>query len=137
MAHWTKTILLITLLGFTAGCVKKVEPATDGNSTSKPKEKQPLLITKGSEMRGQMGKVVRLRGQLDRAKLGDIIEGPGFSVYCIDKRFADALLGNQVTVQGTLGVRDTGAKVYPDGSISQGTPPGTSSTVLKNCKLVQ
>jgi len=42
-----------------------------------------------------------------------------------------------VTVEGTLEDVDTGARELPDGAITQGTPPGTRSLVIANCKLVR
>jgi len=111
---------IVALAGLVPGCTKQaVTPS-------------PVVQTAPER---HLGQVVEIRGEAVRAKLGDLIQAEGFSVYCID-RLPDELLGQVVAVRGTLDRRDTGARVAADGAISQGTAPGTRSLVMKGCQVV-
>jgi hypothetical protein len=95
-------------------------------------ETSPPLVTTAD---GHVGTVVRVRGHVVRAKFADLVQGEGLSVYCLGERLPDALIDTIVTVQGTLAERDTGARETPDGAISQGTAPGTTSLVIEGCEV--
>ena len=106
-------------------------PAGDDQRT-----RVPGVLRVSGDARGHLGEVVEVRGSVVRAKLGDLVQAEGFSVYCTGQRLPDALIGQVVTVRGKLAERDTGARETPDGAISQGTAPGTRSLVIASCALV-
>lgn len=109
----------------------------------KPKTVEPaaadtITIGTAAEMRAAAGKLVRLTGKVERAKLGDLVSANGFSVYCTGRRLDDGLLGQTVTVEGKLEVTDAfAATVGPNGEISQGTEPGSVTWHIRDCKVVQ
>jgi hypothetical protein len=56
---------------------------------------------------------------------------------CLAPRFPDARLGQPVVVEGLLERTDEfQATKGPNGEISQGTEPGTSSYVIRTCALL-
>lgn len=94
----------------------------------------PTMIASNEDARAVVGKVVRIRGTVQREKLGDTINVGDLSVRCEDFRFPDAAVGNTATAQGTLAVvRDEPATVSANGEISQGTEGGGSSFVIRHC----
>lgn len=137
MAYRSQITMIIAVFALVVGCAKKMRSPAHTESSSMAKDTTRSLTTREASIRGHEGKDVRLRGRVDRAKLGDVIQGSGFSVYCLDKRFPESLLGTEITVTGRLTVRDFSAKEQADGSITQGTAPGTLSYVLENCELAQ
>ena len=81
-----------------------------------------------------LGRRARVRGTLQREKLGDAVYAAGFSATCPDFRAADAWLESEVIVEGVLERSgELVARVAPDGAISQGTPPGTAVWLLRGC----
>lgn len=91
-------------------------------------------IATNDEARNAVGKLVRIRGTVQREKLGDTLNVGDLSVRCVDFRFPDALVGRTATAEGTLEItRDEPATTTDAGEISQGTEDGTSSFVIRNC----
>ena len=91
-------------------------------------------ITTHDEARAALGKVVQVRGTVQREKLGDTINVGDLSVRCIEFQFPDASVGNSVTAEGKLDITsDEPATTSPRGEISQGTEGGGSSFVIRNC----
>ncbi|MSP63399.1 MAG: hypothetical protein EXR72_24265 [Myxococcales bacterium] len=89
-----------------------------------------------AEAQAASGKVVRVTGKAQREKLGDSVDTPGLSVICMGPRFPDDRIGQTVTAEGTIELtEELQATVGPNGEISQGTEPGTSSWVLRRCTL--
>lgn len=92
------------------------------------------MIASNDDARAAVGKVVRIRGTVQREKLGDTINVGDLSVRCEDFRFPDAVVGHTATAEGTLAVvRDEPATVSASGEISQGTEGGGSSFVIRHC----
>jgi hypothetical protein len=92
------------------------------------------MIASNDDARAAVGKVVRIRGTVQREKLGDTINVGDLSVRCEDFRFPDDAVSHTTTAEGTLAVvRDEPATVSARGEISQGTEDGGSSFVLRHC----
>lgn len=92
------------------------------------------MIASNDDARAAVGKVVRIRGTVQREKLGDTINVGDLSVRCEDFRFPDDAVSHTATAEGTLAVvRDEPATVSARGEISQGTEGGGSSFVLRHC----
>ena len=92
------------------------------------------MIASNDDARAAVGKVVRIRGTVQREKLGDTINVGDLSVRCEDFRFPDTVVGHTATAEGTLAVvRDEPATVSARGEISQGTEGGGSSFVIRRC----
>lgn len=91
-------------------------------------------IASNEDARGAVGKLVTIRGTVQREKLGDTLNVGDLSIRCEDFRFPDAAVGHTATAEGTLSVvRDEPATVSASGEISQGTDGGGSSFVLRHC----
>lgn len=91
-------------------------------------------IASNEDARSAVGKLVRIRGTVQREKLGDTVNIGDLSVRCEDFRFDDAAVGHTVTAEGTLAVvRDEPASISTTGEISQGTEVGGSSFVIRHC----
>ena len=94
------------------------------------------VVTSRAEAKAAVGKRVRVHGTAERDKLGDAVSSQGFSIVCLAPRFPDARLGQPVVVEGLLERTDEfQATKGPNGEISQGTEPGTSSYVIRICAL--
>lgn len=92
------------------------------------------LIATHDEARAALGKMVQVRGTVQREKLGDTINVGDLSVRCTDFQFPDASVGGSVTAEGKLEIMsDEPATTSPNGEISQGTEGGGSSFVIRNC----
>jgi hypothetical protein len=95
------------------------------------------VVTSRAEAKAAVGKRVRVHGTAERDKLGDAVSSQGFSIVCLAPRFPDARLGQPVVVEGLLERTDEfQATKAPNGEISQGTEPGTSSYVIRTCVLL-
>ena len=127
------TVVLSVALWSSVGCVKASSPPAE--DTGPHAARTAPLITAVSD--DHIGTVVRVRGTVGRAKLGDRVQADGFMVYCMGDRLPDAVLGTTVTVRGELTLRDTGARVGEDGAVSAGTAPGTRTLVITNCQVAQ
>jgi hypothetical protein len=91
-------------------------------------------IASNEDARAAVGKVVMIRGTVQREKLGDTISVGDLSVRCEDFRLPDAVIGHAATAEGTLAVvHDEPATVSAGGEISQGTEGGGSSFVIRHC----
>lgn len=94
------------------------------------------MITSSNDARAAVGQVVRIRGTVQREKLGDTLNVGDLSVRCEDFRFPDDAVSHTATAEGTLAiVRDEPAAVSTRGEISQGVEGGGSSFVLRHCVL--
>jgi hypothetical protein len=92
------------------------------------------MITTHDEARAAVGKIVQVRGTVQREKLGDTINAGDLAVRCVDFQFPDALVGGTATAEGKLEIMtDEPATTSPSGEISQGTEDGGSSFVIRNC----
>ena len=92
------------------------------------------MMASNDDARAAVGKVVRIRGTVQREKLGDTINIGDLSVRCEDFRFPDAVVGHTATAEGTLAVvRDEAARVSARSEISQGAEGGGSSFVIRHC----
>jgi hypothetical protein len=79
---------------------------------------------------------VRVRGVLERDKLGDTVNAAGFSVACLKPRFPMSRLEQSVVVEGVLNLSDDfRATKEPNGETSQGTEPGTLTYSIGVCTL--
>lgn len=115
----TRHLPAITLVAALAGCASG-----------------PPLVTTVSEARAALGQLVRVTGTAVREKLGDSVDGAGVQVVCVDSRFPDDRIGGTVTVEGHLEMtQEFSAVVGPGGEIGQGTAPGTSLLVIRDCAL--
>lgn len=95
-----------------------------------------LVIHTNDEARAAVGKRVRVRGTVQREKLGDTLNLGDLSVRCPDFRFPDGSVGTAMTAEGTLEiVVDEAVTISPRGEISQGVEQGTSSFVLRGCTV--
>lgn len=93
-------------------------------------------VTTFTEAQAATGKVVRVVGIAQREKLGDSVATQDLNIRCQEPRFPDGAIGKQVTVEGKLEVvMDPEATIGPNGELSQGTAPGTSSFVIRSCAL--
>lgn len=114
------------------------DPMDQGNGKAPASADQPsaLVVTSQTEAKAAVGKRVRVRGTAERDKLGDAVSSQRFSVVCLSPRFPDARLGQPVVVEGLLELTDElQATKGPNGEVSQGTEPGTSSYVIRMCAL--
>ncbi len=142
MKKWVGALSIFALSYLGSGCAKQaVTPSESSAEVGSPagddqRTSVPGVPRVSGDARGHLGEVVEVRGSVVRAKLGDLVQAEGFSVYCTGQRLPDALIGQVVTVRGKLAERDTGARETPDGAISQGTAPGTRSLVIASCALV-
>lgn len=94
----------------------------------------PSMIASNEDARAALGKIVRIRGTVQREKLGDTINIGDLSIRCEDFRFPDAVIGHTATAEGTLEiVYDEPATVSPRGEISQGTEVSGASFVIRRC----
>jgi hypothetical protein len=108
--------------------------ACGGNHAMNTNTSTASLIATNDEARNAVGKLVRVRGMVQREKLGDTVNVADLSVRCVDFRFPDALVGQNATAAGTLEItRDEPATTTDAGEISQGTEDGISSFVIRNC----
>lgn len=83
-----------------------------------------------------MGRVVRISGALRREKAGDSVDLGGVPVYCESLRLPEALVGQTVTIEGTLvSVVADEPLVNARGEVSQGEEPGSVRYVLRACVL--
>jgi hypothetical protein len=93
-----------------------------------------ITVVTSDEARAAVGKIVRVRGKVQREKLGDTLNVGDLSVRCMDYRFPDSVVGGTSTAEGTLDiVTDEPATRSSTGEISQGVEGETSSFVLRNC----
>ena len=69
--------------------------------TSTPKAS---MIASNDDARAAVGKVVTIRGTVQREKLGDTLNVGDLSVRCEDFRFPDVVVGHTATAEGTLAV---------------------------------
>jgi hypothetical protein len=93
--------LLSFLLGGACGGAKAMTTQTP---TATP-------ITTHDEARAALGKMVQIRGTVQREKLGDTINVGDLSVRCTDFQFPDASVGSSVTAEGTLEPRGRGCRL--------------------------
>lgn len=92
------------------------------------------LITSNDEARRAVGKLVRVRGTVQREKLGDTINAGDLSVRCVDFRFPDVVVGQSATAEGMLEIaHDELATTSDAGEVSQGMAGGGSSFVIRDC----
>lgn len=111
-------------------------PAPDHGTPAARDSPEATVVANRTEAKAAVGKRVRVRGIAERDKLGDAVSSHGFSVVCLAPRFPEALLDQAVEVEGVLELGDAfQATTGPDGEISQGTAPGTSSYVIQTCTL--
>lgn len=104
---------------------------TDGGDQAAPRD-----ITNSADAKAAVGMRVRVRGVLERDKLGDTVNAAGFSVVCLNPRFPMARLDQPVVVEGVLDLSgDFQATREPNGEISQGTEPGTLTYSIGVCTL--
>lgn len=93
-------------------------------------------VKSAADAEASIGKVVRVRGPVQRAKLGDAVEAHGLLIVCLGDRLPDATIGAEVVIEGELDrTEQFQATTGPSGEISQGTAPGTSTWVIRGCKL--
>ena len=111
-------------------------PAPDHGKPAAGTPPEVVGVANRAEAKAAVGKRVRVRGVAERDKLGDAVSSQGFSVVCLAPRFPRARLGQPIEVEGVLELTDDfQATTGPDGEISQGTAPGTSSYVIRTCTL--
>jgi hypothetical protein len=92
------------------------------------------MINSNDEARRAVGKLVRVRGPVQRGKLGDTINLGDLSVRCVDFRFPDAVVGQSAIAEGTLEIAHEEPAITNDaGEISQRTEERGSSFVIRNC----
>jgi len=104
---------------------------TDGGDQAASRD-----ITNSADAKAAVGMRVRVRGVLERDKLGDTVNAAGFSVVCLNPRFPVARLDQPVVVEGVLDLSgDFQATREPNGEISQGTEPGTLTYSIGVCTL--
>ena len=129
---------LFAWCALSTGCVKQTSPSTVSEKvTHQTPEMVPLpFVETGEQARRYELKRIRMRGHVVRAKLGDMVQASAFSAYCTD-RLPDARMNTTVTVEGVLFEADTGAKEIAPGIVGQGTAPGTTSWMLKECVLIE
>jgi hypothetical protein len=139
----TRTILaglagLAAALALSGGCAKDKDMAPSEPGESAPAAAgERTLVTSAAEMRAAKGKHVEMSGQVERAKLGDVVSGDGFSIVCTGRRLDDASMGTTVTVHGVLEVSDAfAATIGPNGEVSQGTEPGSFTWFIHDCEVV-
>lgn len=93
-----------------------------------------VSVTTNKEARAAVGTTVRVRGTLEREKLGDTINIGDLSVRCLSFRFPDDSVGGIVTAEGTLEiVVDEPVAASPTGEMSQGVTMEGSTFALRNC----
>jgi hypothetical protein len=108
--------------------------STCGGSPPMTTTHNASTIASNEDARAAVGKVVMIRGTVQREKLGDTINVGDLSVRCEDLRFPDTVVGNIATAEGTLEiVHDEPATISARGEISQGTEGGVSSFVIRHC----
>jgi len=108
--------------------------ACGGHKTMSSSTSTAPVITTHDQARAAVGKIVQVRGIVQREKLGDTVNVSDLSVRCIDFQFPDVLVGSTATAEGKLEVMtDEPATSSPSGEISQGTEDGGSSFVIRNC----
>jgi len=115
----------------------KTEP--DKGNAPKPVEMaaDAVVVATPNELTPNRGKRVSVSGKVERAKLGDLVSGQGITLLLQGERLADALVGTDVTVVGTLKVTDDyQSLVNARGEISQGTEPGSMTWYLAGWQLV-
>lgn len=112
-------------------------PAAAPLSAAKLETTRAPLIASAGEAGAMVGKVVGVRGIALRAKLGDSVKTEQqLMVVCLGPRFPDDKIGQTVTAEGRLEKSDEfQATRGPQGEISQGTEPGTSTFVIRSCTL--
>lgn len=94
----------------------------------------PTMINTKQEALAAMGKVVQIRGTVQREKLGDTVNVGALSVRCPDFRFPDASTGNTVTVEGKLDIFvEEDETLSPNGDHNQGYKGGASTFVIYHC----
>lgn len=108
--------------------------ACGGPHTMSTNTSTASLIASNDEARRAVGKLVQVRGTVQREKLGDTINVGDLSVRCVDFRFPDTAVGQSAAAEGTLEiVHDEPAITNDAGEISQGTEDGGSSFVIRSC----
>lgn len=111
-------------------------PAPDHSKPAAGDRPEVVVVTNRAEAKAAIGKRVRVRGVAERDKLGDAVSSQGFSVVCLAPRFSQAQLDHPIEVEGVLERTDAfQATTGPNGEISQGTAPGSSSFVIQTCTL--
>jgi hypothetical protein len=108
--------------------------ACGGTHTMSTNTSSASMITSNGEACRALGELVRVRGTVQREKLGDAINVGDLSVRCVDFRFPDAMVGQIATAEGTLEIAHDEPAITKDaGEISQGTEDGGSSFVIRAC----
>jgi hypothetical protein len=112
------------------------DPAASADTAGAIQTAVPV-ISDHAEAKAAIGKRVRVRGVARREKLGDSVSSPSFTVVCLEPRFPHARLDQPIVVEGLLELTDAfQATIGSDGSISQGTMPGTSTFVMRACTVL-
>ena len=138
--------LLVTAVTMLSGCARDQKggdvPAAAAAPTGAapavartPNPVEPPLVSTTEEADRQIGKVVRVRGIVQREKLGDSVNTPHLSVVCRGPRLPDNQVGQPATVEGALQKDTFQAMKSPNGEISQGTEPGISTFTINGCTL--
>ncbi len=89
-------------------------------------------LTRAAELAARAGQRVRVRGPVERQKLGDAVVVDGVDILCPDLRLPE---GNGVAeLEGRLERwAPPVAEVGPGGEVSQGVEPGTRQWILRDC----
>lgn len=111
--------------------------ACSGGEVPTPAAPEAILLTRAADLAPAVGKLVQVRGRVDRVKLGQQITADGFSIVCTGNAHDDDVIGTTITVSGVLARVDTGATVNDKGEISQGTEPGTETWMIRDCTRVR
>ena len=95
------------------------------------------LVTTVAEAVAAKGTRVRVRGVVEREKVGDMLRvEDAMSVRCLGATFPDAALGTTAEATGTLTVRDAFVGSGPgSGPVRQGKPAGATQWVLEGCTI--
>ena len=151
-ASWTMRSINIAMLGLLLGaaCGEHKEMSTPPPPTTIPPPtstltpaptqavppaapETPTVITTRREALAAVGKVVQIRGTVQREKLGDTVNVGALSVRCPDFRFPDASTGSTVTAEGKLELVFEEDSTMLNGEISQGTKGGGSTFEIYHC----
>lgn len=116
-----------------AAADESATPASAGEAATDEVRKDPVAVSEKGDLDDAIGKTTVFVGKAVNAKIAAAVETAQGVIYCLDlQAWSDEVLGEQVTVKGTLERTDKfKAEVAEDGAISQGSAGG--DLVLHEC----